>query len=62
MVKGYLSRSGFDFTEHNVSTDMDSQKELLSMGYRSTPVSVIGDEVVVGYNKPKIDEALMKIS
>ena len=41
---------------------MDSQKELLSMGYRSTPVSVIGDEIVVGYNKPKIDEALMKIS
>ena len=62
MVKGYLSRSSFDFTEHNVSTDMDSQRELLSMGYRSTPVSVIGDEVVVGYNKPKIDEALMKIS
>ena len=62
MVKGYLSRRGFDLTEHNVSTDMDSQRELLSMGYRSTPVSVIGDEVVVGYNKPKIDEALMKIS
>ena len=62
MVKGYLSRSGFDFTEHNVSTDMNSQKELLSMGYRSTPVSVIGSEVIVGYNKPKIDEALMKIS
>ena len=62
MVKGYLSRSGFDFTEHNVATDMNSQKVLLSMGYRSTPVSVIGSEVIVGYNKPKIDEALMKIS
>ena len=62
MVKAYLSRGGFSFTEHNVSSDRDSLKDLVSMGYRSTPVSVIGDEIIVGYNKPKIDEALMKIS
>ena len=58
MVKVYLSRKGFEYTEHNVSTDRDSLKDLVSMGYRSTPVTVIGEEKVVGYNPGKLDEAL----
>ena len=58
MVKVYLSRKGFDYTEHNVSKDRDALKELVTMGYRSTPVTVIGDEKVVGYSPSKIDEAL----
>ena len=58
MVKVYLSRKGFEYTEHNVSTDGDSLKDLISMGYRSTPVTVIGEEKVVGYSPAKLDEAL----
>ncbi|MAH45134.1 NrdH-redoxin [Candidatus Pacearchaeota archaeon] len=60
MVKGYLSRGGFDFTEHNVSTDGNAQQELMSLGYRVTPVTVIDGEVVVGYNQVKLDEALKR--
>ena len=58
MVIVYLSRKGFEYTEHNVSTDRDSLKDLVSMGYRSTPVTVIGEEKVVGYSPAKLDEAL----
>ena len=58
MVKVYLSRKGFEFTEHNVSTDRDSLKDLVAMGYRSTPVTIIGDEKVVGYSPSKLDTAL----
>ena len=58
MVKVYLSRKGFEYTQHNVSTDRDSLKDLVSMGYRSTPVTVIGEEKVVGYSPAKLDEAL----
>ena len=58
MVKVYLSRKGFEYTEQNVSTDRDSLKDLVSMGYRSTPVTVIGEEKVVGYSPAKLDEAL----
>ena len=58
MVKGYLSRGGVNFTEHNVSTDRDAQQELMSLGYRVTPVTVIGNDVVVGYSQFKLDEAL----
>ena len=58
MVKAYLSRKGIPFTEHNVSQEVDARDTLLGMGYRATPVTVIGETRVVGYNTSKIDEAL----
>ena len=58
MVKVYLSRKGVPFAEHNVSTDRDSLKRLIGMGFRSTPVTLIGDEKVVGYSPSKLDSAL----
>jgi glutaredoxin len=58
MVKVYLSRKGFEYTEFNVSENREALKELVTKGYRSTPVTVIGDENVVGYSPTKIDEAL----
>ena len=58
MVKVYLSRKGVPFTEHNISTSADSMKSLLQMGFRTTPVTIIGDEQVVGYSPSKLDSAL----
>ena len=61
MVKVYLSRKGVDFTEYNVSLDTEAVKRLIGMGYRTTPVTVIGDEKVVGYSPPKLDAALQAL-
>ena len=58
MVKVYLSRKGLEFTEKNVSEDGTARDELLAMGLRSTPVTVIGGENVVGYSPPKLEAAL----
>ena len=58
MVKVYLSRKGIPFTEHNISMDRQGLKLLLSLGYRTTPVTLIGDEKVVGYNPTGLDAAL----
>ncbi len=58
MVKVYLSRKGIPFTEYNVSTSLEGRKMLLSMGYRTTPVAVIGEQKVVGYSPAKLEEAL----
>ena len=58
MVKAYLSRKGIAFTERNVSEDDDAREALMSMGLRSTPVTVIGDQNVVGYSPPKLEAAL----
>jgi glutaredoxin len=61
MVKVYLSRKGLDFKEYNVSLDPEAVKRLIGMGYRTTPVTVIGDERVVGYSPPKLDAALQAL-
>ncbi|MDE2803364.1 MAG: glutaredoxin family protein [Chloroflexota bacterium] len=58
MVKVYLSRKGISFTERNVSEDREALTTLLEMGYRTTPVTVIGDERIVGYSTSQIDAAL----
>ena len=58
MVKVYLSRKGIPFSEHNISKDREALKTLLGMGYRTTPVTVIGDSQVVGYSPAKLDAAL----
>ena len=58
MVKVYLSRKGLEFIERNVSEDDAARDALLAMGLRSTPVTVIGDQNVVGYSPPKLEAAL----
>ena len=58
MVKVYLSRKGIPFSEHNVSTDREALQALVGMGFRTTPVTVMGDEKVVGYSPAKLDAAL----
>ncbi len=58
MVKVYLSQKGLEYTERNVSLDEDARQDLLDLGHRSTPVTVIADHRVVGYSPPKLEEAL----
>ena len=58
MVKVYLSRKGIPFAEYNVSTDREALQRLVGMGYRTTPVTVIGEERLVGYSPASIDAAL----
>lgn len=58
MVKVYLSRKGVQFTERNVSLDADAREALLQMGHRTTPVTVINGEKIVGYNPKKLEQAL----
>ena len=58
MVKVYLSRKGIPFIERNVSQDAEAKDDLLGLGHRSTPVTVIDGLKVVGYSPPKLDAAL----
>ena len=58
MVKVYLSRQDIPFTERNVSLDREALKTLVTMGYRTTPVTVIGEQKIVGYSPSKMQSAL----
>ena len=58
MVKVYLSRKGIPFIEKNISQDEQARDTLLAMGHRSTPVTTMKDQKVIGYSPPKLDAAL----
>ena len=44
--------------ERNVLADADAMQELEELGYFSTPVTLIDDEVVVGFDKQKLKDLL----
>lgn len=58
MAKDYFNEINVTYTEKNVSEDPAARKELMKMGYMSVPVIKIEEEIVVGFDKAKIEELL----
>ncbi len=51
-------RNSVEFTEKNIRTDLDAMQEMVQMNSQSTPTTVIDDEVIIGFDKQKIDALL----
>ncbi len=47
-----------EFTAKNVREDQQALEELLKLGVRATPVTVMDGEVVVGFDRGKIERML----
>ena len=60
-VKEFLSQNKIEFTDRNIAADATALQELEKLGYMTTPVTVIGGEVVVGYDAPKL-RSLLQLS
>ncbi len=58
MVKVYLSQRGIPFTEKNTSLDPAAKEELMKLGYQSTPITVIGEQKLLGFNPMRLQAAL----
>lgn len=56
MVKEFLSQKGIDFTQRDISQDEEALAELVDLGVMTTPVTVVGGEVVVGFDRKKLQE------
>ena len=56
--KEFLSQKGIAFTDKNIREDPAALDELQKLGYRATPVTVINGEVVVGFDRGKIERLL----
>ena len=55
----FLKENNIEFESKNVGTDTEARKEMMdASGQMGVPVSVIGDDVVVGFNEPVIRELL----
>ena len=57
-TKEFLSQKRVPFTERDVSTDEKALAELERLGYRTTPVTLINGEVVVGFDQKRLEELL----
>lgn len=57
-MKEFLSRAGQPFTERIVDIDDAAYDALLKMGYRTVPVTVIGDQSVTGFDREALTKAL----
>ncbi len=58
-LKDYLSQNGVAYTEKNVELDVAAASEALNFaGRRQTPVTVIGSNVVVGFQRAQLDALL----
>lgn len=58
-VKEYLGKSNIEFTEKNIESDPALAKEAVEKsGQMGIPVLDIAGEIIVGFDRPKIDAAL----
>lgn len=59
MAKEFLSQRGVPFVEKDVSRNPVAAQEMVRRsGQRGVPVIVVGDRVIVGFNRPLLEEAL----
>jgi hypothetical protein len=57
-VKEFLSRAGRTFIDRNVEENHDAYSELIALGYRTVPLTVIGSRHVKGFDEKALREAL----
>jgi glutaredoxin len=57
-VKEFLSQNKIEYTERNVASDETALTELEKLGYMTTPITLIDGEVVVGFDRPKLERLL----
>jgi len=57
-VKEFLSREGYAFSTRNVDEDDAAYHELLTLGFRTMPVTVIDGRPVKGFDEAALRSAL----
>ncbi len=57
-MKEYLSQRQVAFEDRDITRDPTAISELQKLGFLTTPVTVVGEKVIVGFDQVKLDEAL----
>jgi len=59
MAKEFFAEKNVEFTDFDVAADTEKRKEMVEKsGQMGVPVIIIGDDIIVGFNKPKVVELL----
>ncbi|HHY35438.1 MAG TPA: glutaredoxin family protein [Firmicutes bacterium] len=60
-AKAYLTQLGVPYEDKDVSRDVEAAREMVRIsGQMGVPVLVIDGNVVVGFDRPRIDELLKR--
>jgi len=55
MAKEYFELNNVNYKEYNVGTDLEKRKEMIERsGQMGVPVIFVGDDMTVGFDKPKL--------
>jgi glutaredoxin len=57
-VKELLSQEGVTFTAYNVDEDERAYDELVARGWRTIPVTIIGRQVIKGFDVAALTAAI----
>ncbi|MHB1864751.1 MAG: glutaredoxin family protein [Candidatus Saccharimonadales bacterium] len=58
-AKQYLDKLGIKYADHDVDHDFKAAQEAVAKsGQRGIPVLDIGGDIIVGFDRPKIDASL----
>jgi glutaredoxin 3 len=58
-AKEYLAGKGVEFTDFNVAEDRGKLQEMVQLtGQRGVPIILIDNDIIVGFDQNKIDQAL----
>jgi glutaredoxin len=57
-VKEFLSQNEIEFVDRSIAADEAALNELEKLGYMTTPVTVIDGQVVVGFDRNKLEKLL----
>lgn len=59
MAKEYFKQNNVQYEEFNVASDPEKRKEMMEKsGQLGVPVILIGEDVVVGFNRPRLARLL----
>ncbi len=59
LAKSYMDEQGVAFEEIDVAADSDAAQEMVkASGQMGVPVIMVDDQVIVGWNKTALEEAL----
>lgn len=58
MEKAWLSQQELEYVEKNIVEDSEALEELEKLEVYSTPATLIDGELIIGFNRKRIEELL----
>lgn len=59
IAKEFFKEKGVEYTEYDVSVDTEKRQEMVEKsGQMGVPVILIGEDMIVGFDKEKVSEIL----